>query len=979
MGQHAASRRLQEAVSASYESTTVGCRPPAQPLCSLTARLTHSLAAAAAVVRVHVCVCVSLKKGFKLDVFDTSSVPPQWMEAEVTAVRRSAIDVHYTGWSDKYDTTIESSEYKERIAPLGSYSEDVIHYSCCLLCDEGGDNRTLVCCDGCPRVVHLQCGRLRAPPAGDYFCPDCVKHKRGKRLVGDKRDATQYEEDDDEQDDDEDERLDEEREKENRTNRAGGKRAAAARGRRGAAAASKAARPASPNRSATSSSSVAEARRSDVRPSDRRALATKAGRSRLGEGAGLVRRVQHDAASERESIDVDDDDDGDVMEEDTERKKQPPASKKRARSDVSSVDQSVGSRTRTAAVSSSSSRLLHPTAAALPRVPQPVPPPPIHLATGLSSAANQSTRKRIRSGGTQQKQQQIQLQQQQQQQDDGSAVNPMPESVEEKQEPRVEGKKPTEPLTSFVDCYRYHADRRGKGTATSSSASSSSSSSVSSFTTDGLPLVGIPPFSFPSSNFDDSAGDAYIAHFCSLLDMAEDKVSLSVRSELPGVERWEIFRARMEEVSRWMRMKCNQQINGEQVTVKDGHQFIERQSKQWREQLDLYEQRLKEATERRETTTKAIEDIDKQIEQLRQQREQRRQELAKREQELSQLSLSKEEAKREHDRKVTEQEANVRRAVHRVSMLRDLSDHVAARREEGDEKDQSGQYWEPLDTIQRRCTSMTSAMRLREVDRTSSNSSAAREEAKAEEKRPPHDDEEESKTDPQHSVDAAMESCIDAAMNAVTSQSQRHSQRRDVYQQNSFVDEAFDEAAAELRSADVPTPLHMRHSAFLTNVRLSSASFGSLSSLSSASTISEVPHVMLSSSEDSVSSTQTTLPVSPSHGEGAVEVWEVHQRLDVAEQEQKVESKEADGAMALLQADDALPLSTALSDLSRIRRMSGENMDELTAVAERQLTPEKKSAASEPSEQDGTDSAAVDIASGTSSAIGPNGNGCDML
>ena len=895
------------------------------------------------------CRLFRLKKGFKLDVFDTSSVPPQWMEAVVTAVNRSHIEVHYIGWSERYDAVVESNEYKQRIASLGSYSEEVVHYSCCLLCDDGGDTRPLVCCDGCPRVIHLQCLKLRSPPRGDYFCPDCVKHKRGKRIMKDKRDVSQYEEEDSEE-----ERVEEEREKENfrenRSNRAGSRNAAPAAVKRGASA-SKAVRPASPAVSVTSSAAATDAKRPDARPSDRRALATKAGKPRLGNNAGLMPTTQRQERKEDEGIDEEDE-----VKEDTERKEQP-LTRKRARDQNSGCAQAVLSSSCTNAVSSPTSSISPPSAAP-PPVPQPTPPPPIHLAAGVSSAPNQSSRKRVRVNYAAHKQQP--------QQADSNQADSSNLAVEkEKKETSVDNSRSTAPLASFVDCYRYQATRRSK---LSSSISSISSPSASSFTADGLPTVGIPAFSFPPSNFEEATADAYIAHFCSLLDMAADKVSLCVPSELPGVERWERIREKMEEVGEWMRMKCNQQINGEQDVVKDGHNLINRQTKQWNEQLQRFELRLKATTEQRQAAVDEIAAIDQQIEQLKQRREQRRQEMAKRDEDLSQLNANKAADKREHDRKVAELEANVKKSTHRVRMLRDLSEHVSARRLEGDEKEQTGQFWEPLDTIRRRCASMASGTRLREADRTNSNGSVQQHESIAvEETRPADDSKEESKSSPLH-VAAASDSCVDLAMTAFVTQSVRNplAHGSSPYQHNSY-DVFDDEGAAEMHSADVPTPLDMRSPVFSSSVRLrlSSASFGSLSSLSSLSTartISEVPQVIQSSSDDSVSSTQTTMPISPLRGEGAPEHWEKErpQRMEVVSEELKMDS-----AAGMVEADESLPASNAMSDLSGVRRASGENMEELTAVAEEQLIPEKRvglSAAGAPSELD--DSGHARIASG---------------
>ena len=881
------------------------------------------------------------------------------------AVHRSSIDVHFVGWSAQYDTTIESSDYKQRIARKGAYSEEVVQYSCCMLCDEGGDSKVLVCCDGCPQVLHLQCLKLKQPPKDDYFCPECVNHKRGKRKVKDSNDPAHLDED---EDDKEDEQRADERGKENRTTRAPRSTSASRAVRAPRKALS--ARSASPAASATSMLSTAQSRSSDARPSDRRALATKAGKPRLADGAGLVSRGQRGAQQEVESSD-----DDDVMEvEVAEMKEQPPPppTRKRARNDDGAAEQvaattaPVGRRTRTTANSAPS-----PPSPALPPVPPLIPAPSIHLAAGVSSSANQSSRKRVRAAGTQQQQQQ---QLQQQQEADNGAMSSPSQSDEEKKETAVaDEKKPVGSLSSFVDCYRFHASHRGR-----SNSSTSSSASSSSFTA--VPVVGIPPFSFPPSNFEQLSGDAYIAHFCSLLDQAADKVNLNVPGELPGMQRWERMREKMEEVGDWMMGKCNQQINGEQATVTDGNQIIERQTRQWKEQLERGEQRLKETTAQREAAVKEIEAIDQQIEQLRRQREQKTNEKFKRDHELSQLNNERQEAKREFDRKVSEQEANMKKAAHRVRMLHDLQRHVSARREEGDEKEQTGHFWEPLDTIRRRCFKMTAASRVREVDRSNSNSSLrSREEVK--EQQQPADEQKEARPAELHQSAAAILDCVNVAN--FTNQSVRHSQERDGYPLSSFVGDGYlddVEAAVEQQSGDVPTALLDGPATSVSSlfppahvVQLSSASFsGTLSSVSSASTLSEVPHVVLSSgSEDSVSSTQSTLPLSPSqqplhhqqHGELPLDGWKVqrmqHQRqlhqphlqqqrqheqpVQLAEEQKEAENKEEEKQPAEEEEEVNGGADIVLEEVANTRRLS---MDVLTAAAEEEFTPEKRNSTS---------------------------------
>jgi hypothetical protein len=46
------------------------------------------------------------------------------------------------------------------------------HYMYCIICGLSGD---LLCCDGCPNVVHPACVRLSEIPEGDWFCKACCK------------------------------------------------------------------------------------------------------------------------------------------------------------------------------------------------------------------------------------------------------------------------------------------------------------------------------------------------------------------------------------------------------------------------------------------------------------------------------------------------------------------------------------------------------------------------------------------------------------------------------------------------------------------------------------------------------------------------------------------------------------------------------------------------------------------------------------
>lgn len=53
------------------------------------------------------------------------------------------------------------------------------HFLYCVLCGLSGD---LLCCDGCPNVVHAKCISLVNLPEGDWFCEKCTAKKSGKEI-----------------------------------------------------------------------------------------------------------------------------------------------------------------------------------------------------------------------------------------------------------------------------------------------------------------------------------------------------------------------------------------------------------------------------------------------------------------------------------------------------------------------------------------------------------------------------------------------------------------------------------------------------------------------------------------------------------------------------------------------------------------------------------------------------------------------------
>eukprot|EP00850_Spirogloea_muscicola_P008844 SM000048S16556 [mRNA] locus=s48:442986:449032:+ [translate_table: standard] len=62
----------------------------------------------------------------------------------------------------------EGGEVRGRPAPPPD--SDDLNDDVCRACGAGG---TLLLCEGCPASYHLQCAGVRAPPPGDWFCPEC--------------------------------------------------------------------------------------------------------------------------------------------------------------------------------------------------------------------------------------------------------------------------------------------------------------------------------------------------------------------------------------------------------------------------------------------------------------------------------------------------------------------------------------------------------------------------------------------------------------------------------------------------------------------------------------------------------------------------------------------------------------------------------------------------------------------------------------
>ena len=60
-----------------------------------------------------------------------------------------------------------SKEFIDRMFP---FDKSDGHFSYCVVCGLSGD---LLCCDGCPNVVHASCIKVGELPDGDWFCEEC--------------------------------------------------------------------------------------------------------------------------------------------------------------------------------------------------------------------------------------------------------------------------------------------------------------------------------------------------------------------------------------------------------------------------------------------------------------------------------------------------------------------------------------------------------------------------------------------------------------------------------------------------------------------------------------------------------------------------------------------------------------------------------------------------------------------------------------
>lgn len=63
-----------------------------------------------------------------------------------------------------------SSEIKKIKIEKPKNPERIEHGDSCFFCDDGGK---LICCEGCPKVVHPLCIGLKKVPDEDWFCDEC--------------------------------------------------------------------------------------------------------------------------------------------------------------------------------------------------------------------------------------------------------------------------------------------------------------------------------------------------------------------------------------------------------------------------------------------------------------------------------------------------------------------------------------------------------------------------------------------------------------------------------------------------------------------------------------------------------------------------------------------------------------------------------------------------------------------------------------
>jgi hypothetical protein len=67
--------------------------------------------------------------------------------------------------------------------------QDDAHADLCYLCKDGGE---LLCCDFCPKAVHLKCVRTRftikdPEPEDDFMCHKCIQYILARRTRAEKR------------------------------------------------------------------------------------------------------------------------------------------------------------------------------------------------------------------------------------------------------------------------------------------------------------------------------------------------------------------------------------------------------------------------------------------------------------------------------------------------------------------------------------------------------------------------------------------------------------------------------------------------------------------------------------------------------------------------------------------------------------------------------------------------------------------------
>lgn len=74
-------------------------------------------------------------------------------------------------------TFIPSDNEPVAVATSSDASDEIT----CSVCDSGGDEETLLLCDGCDKAMHTECIGLDEVPEGNWYCKKC--EKKGKKVI----------------------------------------------------------------------------------------------------------------------------------------------------------------------------------------------------------------------------------------------------------------------------------------------------------------------------------------------------------------------------------------------------------------------------------------------------------------------------------------------------------------------------------------------------------------------------------------------------------------------------------------------------------------------------------------------------------------------------------------------------------------------------------------------------------------------------